>query len=230
MIKDQWTAVDRYLTDLLVPPDFALDEALRASRDAGLPPINVAPNLGKLLHLLARMLGARNILEIGALGGYSTIWLARALPTEGRLITLEADPKHATVARASITRAGLSDVVELIEGRAIDTLPRLASEARGPALTRRQRDRGGQRRARGEGDRRRQHGRQRAGRPPVHADARRREARQRDGAADGGEQRVRWVRHRAGDRRRVAYRRDDAPLVLPAWHGFSTRAFVAPSA
>src|SRR6266446_10770084 len=105
MSQEQWTAVDRYLTDLLVPPDAALDEALRASLAAGLPPIHVSPNQGKLLHLLARVQAARNILEIGTLGGYSTVWLARALPANGRLITLELDEKFAAVARANIARA-----------------------------------------------------------------------------------------------------------------------------
>src|SRR5947209_6942019 len=132
MSQDQWTAVDRYITDLLVPPDPALDEALRASAAAGLPAINVSPNQGKLLHLLARLRGARTILEVGTLGGYSTIWLARALPDDGRLVTLESDPKHAAIARGNIARAGVADRVELRLGRALDTLPRLAEEGRGP--------------------------------------------------------------------------------------------------
>jgi predicted O-methyltransferase YrrM len=132
MTKDQWTAVDRYLVETLVPRDAALDAALRTSAEHGLPAINVAPNQGKLLHLLALTMGAKNILEIGTLGGYSTIWLARALPAEGKLITLESDAKHATVARSNIARAELSDRVELILGRAIDTLPKLAHANRGP--------------------------------------------------------------------------------------------------
>lgn len=132
MPEEQWSAVDRYITDLLVPTDSALDTALEASAAAGLPAINVAPNQGKLLQLLARALGARNILEIGTLGGYSTIWLAQALSKGGRLVTLEADPKHANVARANIARAGLADIVELRQGRALDTLPQLAEEGRGP--------------------------------------------------------------------------------------------------
>ncbi len=132
MTQEQWTAVDRYITDLLVPPDPALDGALQTSAAAGLPSHNVSPNQGKLLLLLARSALARTILEIGTLGGYSTIWLARALPTDGRLITLEADPKHAEVARANIARAGLADVVELRLGRALDTLPQIAAEGRGP--------------------------------------------------------------------------------------------------
>ncbi|KYG05092.1 methyltransferase [Sorangium cellulosum] len=132
MAQEQWSAVDRYITDLLVPPDAALDAALEASAAAGLPPINVAPNQGKLLNLLARIHGARTILEIGTLGGYSTIWLARALPAGGRLITLESEPKHAEVARANLDRAGVADRVELRLGRALDTLPKLAAESRGP--------------------------------------------------------------------------------------------------
>jgi predicted O-methyltransferase YrrM len=132
MTPDQWTAVDRYLTGLLVPPDPALDEALRASAAAGLPAINVSPTQGKLLHLLARVHGARTILEVGTLGGYSTIWLARALPPGGRLVTLESDPKHADVARTNIERAGLADAVELRLGPALETLPQLAAENRGP--------------------------------------------------------------------------------------------------
>ena len=132
MSQDQWTAVDHYIAALFVPPDPALDTALQASVEAGLPPINVAPNQGKLLQILALSCGARSILEIGTLGGYSTIWLARALPAGGRLITLEADPRHAEVARANLARAGLSDVVEVRLGPALDTLPRLAAEGRGP--------------------------------------------------------------------------------------------------
>jgi predicted O-methyltransferase YrrM len=130
--KAKWTAVDRYLTGLFVPPDPALDAALEASRAAGLPEIAVSPNEGKLLHLLARSHGAKKILEIGTLGGYSTIWLARALPPGGRLITLEANPIHADVARGNIEAAGLADRVAIRVGRAIDTLPRLQSEGAGP--------------------------------------------------------------------------------------------------
>src|SRR5215469_9285143 len=103
-----WSAVEKYITELLVPPDAALTEALKASDAAGLAPINVTPNEGRLLWILAKSIGARSILEIGTLGGYSTIWLARALPPDGRLITLEADPKHAEIARANIERAGLA--------------------------------------------------------------------------------------------------------------------------
>jgi predicted O-methyltransferase YrrM len=132
MTQEQWTAVDHYITDLLAPPDPALEAALQASAAAGLPSINVTPNLGKLLHLLARVQGARTILEVGTLGGYSTIWLARALPTGGRLITLEAEPRYAEVARANLARAGLADIVEQRLGPALETLPQLAAEGRGP--------------------------------------------------------------------------------------------------
>src|SRR6266436_5224403 len=111
MTQPIWTAVDRYLDELLVGPDAALEAALQASSEAGLPAINVAPTQGKLLHLLARILGARAILEIGTLGGYSTIWMARALPPDGHLVTLEIDPRHAEVARANIARAGLAQRV-----------------------------------------------------------------------------------------------------------------------
>lgn len=126
MSQDRWTAVDAWVVDQLVPSDPVLDAALAASEAAGLPPHAVSPAQGKLLHLLARLREARAILEIGTLGAYSTIWLARALPPGGRLVTLEADPAHAAVARANLARAGLDDVVTLHEGRALETLPRLA--------------------------------------------------------------------------------------------------------
>ncbi|MET9434446.1 O-methyltransferase [Streptomyces sp. NPDC006551] len=132
MTNDQWTSVDRYFTDLLAPADEALAAALADSKAAGLPEIAVAPNQGKLLNLLATMLGARTILEIGTLGGYSTIWLARALPADGRLITLEYNPAHADVARANIARAGLDKIVEVRTGAALDTLPQLEAEGAGP--------------------------------------------------------------------------------------------------
>jgi predicted O-methyltransferase YrrM len=130
--EEQWTAVDRYITDQLVPSDAALDAALAASAANGLPPINVAPNQGKLLQVLARAVGARRILEVGTLGGYSTIFLARALAPGGKLVTLEYEPKHADVARANIERAGLSHLVDIRLGKAIETLPRLAAEGAGP--------------------------------------------------------------------------------------------------
>src|ERR1051325_12170893 len=130
--KEIWTAVDNYITGLLVHSDEALEAALRESESAGLPPINVTPNQGKLLYLLARIQGARHILEIGTLGGYSTIWMARALPETGRLITLEFNPKHADVAQANIDRAGLSRLVEIRRGRALDRLPEIASAGLDP--------------------------------------------------------------------------------------------------
>ena len=132
MTQEQWSAVDSYLTDHVVGTDPVLDAALKASADAGLPAINVAPNQGKLLHLLAVIHGARRVLEIGTLGGYSAIWLARALPAGGRLISLEADPDYAEVARSNIVRAGLTDVVEIRTGAALDTLPKLADEGTDP--------------------------------------------------------------------------------------------------
>jgi predicted O-methyltransferase YrrM len=132
MSQEQWTSVDAYINGLLVPSDPALDAALASSTAAGLPAINVAPNQGKLLHLLARIHGARSVLEIGTLGGYSTIWLARALPPGGRVVTLESDPKHAEVARANLARADLAGVVDVRVGRALDTLPQIAREGLGP--------------------------------------------------------------------------------------------------
>jgi predicted O-methyltransferase YrrM len=127
-----WRHVDDYLSGLLVPPDEALDAALADSAAAGLPPINVAPNQGKLLHIVARAIGARRILEIGTLGGYSTIWLARALPPDGKLITLEFEPRHAAVAQANLERAGLSGAVEIRVGAALDSLAQLAAEKAAP--------------------------------------------------------------------------------------------------
>jgi predicted O-methyltransferase YrrM len=132
MTQELWTAVDEYLNARLIGVDTLLDDTRTASLKAGLPDIAVAPNQGKLLNLLVRIHGAKNILEIGTLGGYSTIWLARALPTGGRLITLEADPKHAKVAKANIAKAGFSAMVDVRVGKAIDTLPRLEAEGRGP--------------------------------------------------------------------------------------------------
>jgi predicted O-methyltransferase YrrM len=126
MSEAKWSAVDDYICDLFVGDEPVLAATLAASDAAGLPAIAVAPNQGKLLHLLARLQGARAILEIGTLGGYSTIWLARALPRDGRLITLEANPKHAAVARANIERAGLASIVDLRLGPALETLPQLA--------------------------------------------------------------------------------------------------------
>jgi predicted O-methyltransferase YrrM len=132
MNQEQWTAVDRYISDTVVPSDSALDAALEASTKAELPAIAVTANQGKLLHILARLVGARNVLEIGTLGGYSTIWLARALPKGGRVITLEVNPKHAEVARANVARAGLATTVEIRLGAALESLPKLAGDKLGP--------------------------------------------------------------------------------------------------
>jgi predicted O-methyltransferase YrrM len=127
-----WSSVDRYICDHLVPADPALEAALKDSTAAGLPEISVTPNQGKLLQMLARLCGARRILEFGTLGGYSTIWLARALPAGGRLITLECEPRHAEVARANIGRAGVADVVDLRVGPALELLPGIEAEGLGP--------------------------------------------------------------------------------------------------
>jgi predicted O-methyltransferase YrrM len=127
-----WTTVDDYINDQLIPPDSALEFTRQAATAAGLPDIAVTPSQGKLLHLLARSQNARNILEIGTLAAYSTIWLARALPADGRLITFEFDPKHAKVARANIAHAGLSSKIDLREGPALDTLPKIAAENHPP--------------------------------------------------------------------------------------------------
>lgn len=126
--KATWDAVDRYVGEQLIGTDAGLEQALHASTAAGLPAIAVSPPQGKLLHLLARSIAARRILEIGTLGGYSTIWLARALPPGGSVITLEADPRYAEVATANIAHAGLGDMVELRVGVALDSLPTLAEE------------------------------------------------------------------------------------------------------
>jgi predicted O-methyltransferase YrrM len=130
--QDTWTAVDEYVAGLLAPPDEALDAAVRAGEAAGLPQIQVSPPQGKLLHLLAKAIGATSILEFGTLAGYSTIWLARALPADGRLVTLEANPEYAEVAAASLAAAGLSKVVEVRVGPALDQLPQLEADGAGP--------------------------------------------------------------------------------------------------
>ena len=132
MPQTLWTAVDDYIVETLSPSDPALNQALADSHAAGLPAINVAPNQGKLLQLMARMIGARRILEVGTLGGYSTIWLARALPKDGRLISLEYSAAHAEVARGNLARAGLSEIAEVRVGPALDSLPVLAAEAQDP--------------------------------------------------------------------------------------------------
>jgi len=132
MAEQPWDAVDEYLCDALLGPDATLEAVLATSREAGLPPIAVAPNQGKLLHLLVRAIGARLVLEIGTLGAYSTIWMARALPEGGRLITLEAAENHVSVARANLERAGMADRVEIRLGPALETLGHLIAEGTGP--------------------------------------------------------------------------------------------------
>ena len=129
MTEQLWTLVDRHITDRLVAADPVLEAALSSSAAAGLPEIQVAANQGKLLGLLARIQGARTILEIGTLGGYSTIWLARALPADGHLVTLEANSRHAEVARANLAAAGLSEVVEVRVGAALEILPTLVGQS-----------------------------------------------------------------------------------------------------
>ena len=119
-------AVDAYLAEHLLPSDPSLDDLLTASADAGLPDIAVSPLQGRLLELLARLVQAQRILELGTLGGYSTLWLARALPPGGRIVTLELDPHHAEVARSNLARAGVGDTVEIVVGPALETLPGVA--------------------------------------------------------------------------------------------------------
>ena len=130
MEKETWTQVDRYMEGQLLGPDPVLEAALRDSDAAGLASIHVSPSQGKLLQLLAQSMNARRILEIGTLAGYSTICLARALPPEGRLISLEYEQRHAAVARANIARAGLAGIVEVRVGLALEQLPKLKAEKR----------------------------------------------------------------------------------------------------
>jgi predicted O-methyltransferase YrrM len=132
MPSEQWSAVDRYIGEALLQGDPTFDFALRNSDAAGLPAIQVSATQGKFLQLLAQAMGARRILEVGTLGGYSTLWLARALPPDGSLVTLEYDPKHAEVARRNIAFAGLSPAVEVRVGDAKETLPRLEAEGAAP--------------------------------------------------------------------------------------------------
>ena len=132
MTKELWTAVDNYIVDKLHIDDDTLDAAVRASDEAGLPSIQVSAAQGKFLHILARVQNAKCILEVGTLGGYSTIWLARALPEDGKLITIEIDPKHADVARANIMRAGVASKVKVLTGNAIEILPKLERDEDGP--------------------------------------------------------------------------------------------------
>jgi predicted O-methyltransferase YrrM len=132
MTQELWTAVDNYIVETLVPSDPVLDQAVRASDEAGLPSIQVSPPQGRFLYVLAKVQGARRILEIGTLGGYSTIWLGRALPQDGRLVTMEIDPKHAEVARANIDRAGLSGQVTVLNGDAHNLLAELERQTEVP--------------------------------------------------------------------------------------------------
>jgi predicted O-methyltransferase YrrM len=132
MAEERWAEVDEYISGLLAPHDEVLEAALKASAEAGLPEIQVSPPQGKLLYLLARMQDARAVLEFGTLGGYSTIWLGRALPADARLITLEANSEYAEVARQNIARAGLAENVDVRVGPALDTLIELESEGAGP--------------------------------------------------------------------------------------------------
>ncbi|MCL2385878.1 MAG: O-methyltransferase [Alphaproteobacteria bacterium] len=132
MSETVWTAVDHYIDGLLIPADPALEAALDDSKNVGLPSIQVTPAQGKFLHLLARIQGARKILELGTLGGYSTIWLARSLPKDGGLITVEYEPKHAEVARQNILRAGLEALVDIRIGAALEALPKIIAEGAGP--------------------------------------------------------------------------------------------------
>src|SRR5580658_5174113 len=127
-----WTQVDRYFSDLLIPADDTLDAVLKANEQAGLPAIDVTPLQGKFLEFLVRISGARRVLEIGTLGGYSTIWLARGLPEGGRIVTLELDPHHAQVARANLKNAGFLDRVDLMVGPALDTLQTMENKASAP--------------------------------------------------------------------------------------------------
>jgi predicted O-methyltransferase YrrM len=132
MSQQRWSAVDDYVDELLIGHDPALEAALADSAAAGLPSIALTPAQAKLLHLIARVHNARSVLEIGTLGGYSTIWLARALPADGRLITLELEPSYAEVARANVERAGLAGLIQIIVGPAIDSLGKLVAERAGP--------------------------------------------------------------------------------------------------
>jgi predicted O-methyltransferase YrrM len=132
MSDPAWSAVDDYLEGLLIPPDPGLSHALDATAEAGLPPIQVPALQGKLLHLLVRLTGARRVLEVGTLAGYSTIWLARALPDGGEVVTLEVDAEHARVATDNVAAAGVEDRVHVVLGPALETLPRLAAESGAP--------------------------------------------------------------------------------------------------
>ena len=130
--NDTWTAVDEYVSDVLVQADPAIEAAMEAIEAAGLPPISVSPAMGKFLNLLTRIHRVRKVLEIGTLGGYSTLWMARGLQPDGRIVTLESDPKHAEVARANLARAGVGHLVDVRLGSALDILPRLEAEKASP--------------------------------------------------------------------------------------------------
>jgi len=132
MSETLWKAVDGYLVDTLIGPEPALDETLKANTEANLPAIDVSPTQGKLLYLLAKMCGARRVLEIGTLGGYSTIWFAKSLPVGGSVITLELEEKHAAVARKNLEHAGFSGMVQVRVGPAIDSLAQLEKEGGKP--------------------------------------------------------------------------------------------------
>ncbi|WP_281974909.1 O-methyltransferase [Halobacillus litoralis] len=123
--QDMWTNVDQYFLDHLFPEETIMEEVLEVNKEAGLPSIDVSPTQGKLLHLLVKMKGAKNILEIGTLGGYSSIWMAKALPEGGKLTTLEFNPKHAEIAAANMKKAGVEEKIEIIVGPALNTLPTL---------------------------------------------------------------------------------------------------------
>ena len=132
MMEEQWKTVDAYFSEALLPPDAALEATRLANSGAGLPAIDVSPCQGKLLHLMVKMQNARRILEMGTLGGYSTIWMAKALPPDGLLVTLEAEPRHAMVARQNIERAGFAQIVRVLTGKALESLPRVKSEYKEP--------------------------------------------------------------------------------------------------
>ncbi len=132
MDQKMFKAVDQYISDLFNPEDEALNAAELSHKQEGIPHINVSPNLGKFLYLLAKLINAKKILELGTLAGYSTIWLAKALPENGRVISLEVDPHHADIARKNISRAGLSNKIEIRVGKAIELLPAMVSENAGP--------------------------------------------------------------------------------------------------
>lgn len=132
MNNEIFESVDHYISNLLGHEDEALIAATRSLKEAGMPAISISPNQGKFLQVLALLCNAKNILELGTLAGYSTIWMARALPKDGKLITLEYDPKHAAVAQKNIERAGLSEQIQIKTGKALDILPQLHAEGAGP--------------------------------------------------------------------------------------------------